>query len=242
MATLAPSSTIYVYGLPSLTIGGAATELWHTLKLWRALGLPVAVFPHPAADAEQCDRLRSIGCELVDIGIPDRSIVVGFCNSIFRRDAADLAHRDCRLVYVPCMTWQGPDERTLPRFIDRYVFQSNYQQSKLLSKLHRQGFDPANCRLIRGAFDATEFPYKPLWHNEGEPFVIGRLSRAYGQPGNVPALDKFPADLWKQYQRIPHAGQQLHRPAGRALPGNFIGPVMAPAPLRLPRQRVHVLG
>lgn len=204
------SRPIYVYGMPG-PVGGACTELWHTIKLWRSLGIEVAVVATSEPDPAWTRRVEGIGCcvHRCRLASPwtfpsDGSIVVGFCNAAFRFDAPALRQRGCRLVYVPCMCFPWPDEWKGALF-DRYVFQSEYQRSKLLPRLRHLGFNDCLYRLIRGAFDISEFPFKPWPHVRGEPFVVGRLSRAYGQPGNVPALDKFPRDLWEQYARIPHA-------------------------------------
>lgn len=193
MASLAP---IYVYGLPG-DIGGAATELWHTLKLWRSLDLDIILYPTAPVDPAWLDTVKAIGCG-VSTAIAGGSTVVGFCNADFRHDTEALRSIGCRTINVPCMNWLSPRECNSV-LSDRYVFQSNYQLCEILPKLQLFGFKCEHARLIRGAFDPTEFPFNPLPHNPGEPFIIGRLSRAECCKTKCPAYDKYPKDLWAQY-------------------------------------------
>ena len=200
---MATRPRVHVYGFPG-DVGGANTELWHTLKLWRSLAVPVTLYPIHSPPAVWLGRVKAIGCEVDDVGSPPpHSIVVGFCNSGFRKDSENLRRSGCQRIGVPCMIFPEPEER--PRLIyDRYVFQSEYQRSKWLRRLTRLGLPEKHALLIRGAFDVASFPFQPLPHAWGEPFIVGRLSRAYGEPGHQPALDKFPRDLWQQYEAIPH--------------------------------------
>lgn len=191
---------IYVYGYPG-DVGGANTELWHTVKLWRSAGWPVRLFPAGDAASEWRRRLNGIGAETVD-AIPAGSLVVGFCNVAFRREAIRLRRfLGCRLVNLPCMAWL-PAEESRELLFDRYVFQSAYQYKIWMMRLVALGLPTGHAAIIHGAFDATELLCEPKPHWPNEPFAIGRLSRAYGQPGNHPALDKFPADYWGQCQTI----------------------------------------
>jgi hypothetical protein len=79
---------------------------------------------------------------------------------------------------------------------DRYVFQSRYQQKMLEPELQRYGYTPDRGVVIRGAFLVDEFAFRPRPHAAGEPFVIGRISRA------DPA--KYTADTWSVYRNVDH--------------------------------------
>jgi glycosyltransferase involved in cell wall biosynthesis len=194
----AQARTIHVYGYPS-AIGGASTELWHTVRTWRRAGLDVSLFTPGPTDPLWRVRLIQIGAKTV-AEIPDGALVVGFCNCAFRTDAPDLRARGCKLIYVPCMNWHWPDERIAPCFLfDHYVYQSLYQYHKLFRNRISRGLDSSAGTVIHGAFCADEFPFRPRPHKPGEPFVIGRLSRCVGMPLMQPAFEKYPADLWKQY-------------------------------------------
>ncbi|NLX97376.1 MAG: glycosyltransferase [Rhodopirellula sp.] len=192
---------IFVAGLPG-DLGGANTECWHTIRLWRRAGLDVNVLPTWTPDEHWVNRLRSVGCRVVSAR-PDRladvpglpgAVTVSFCNSRFLRHAEEFRRLGCRIVWVNCMNWLFAEERLHYRRhgpFDAYVFQSRYQQSQLLPQLRRYGVRPQQCRLIRGAFCADDFPFLPRPHTPGTPLVIGRISRS--------APDKFAADTWSVY-------------------------------------------
>lgn len=192
---------IFVVGLPG-DLGGANTECWHTIRLWRRAGLDVNVLPTWTPDEHWVNRLRSVGCRVVSAR-PDRladvpglpgAVTVSFCNSRFLHHAEEFRRLGCRIVWVNCMNWLFAEERLHYRRhgpFDAYVFQSRYQQSQLLPQLRRYGVRPQQCRLIRGAFCADDFPFLPRLHTPGTPLVIGRISRS--------APDKFAADTWSVY-------------------------------------------
>lgn len=218
---------VFVAGYPS-SLGGANTELWHTLKLWRSGGIDVTCLAlKDPPEQEWVDRVAGIGCKSF-IGPMDEldqirtlhgkqchwlrgSTVVAFCNWWFLKAICRFVRLGCRIVWVPCMTWQFPDERLWTRVcgqMDAYVFQSTYQAAQMSPliefdcKNNDHPFEPERFHQIRGAFDTAEFPFRPKPIVEAEPFVIGRLSRSLGRPGNVPAVEKYPADLWAQYGAI----------------------------------------
>jgi hypothetical protein len=195
---------IFVAGYPG-SLGGANTECWHTVRLWRQLGLEVRLIPTWSAGESWQRRLEQIGCTTI-LCRPDQlqevphlrgGTVVSFCNSQFLRQAAAFRRLDCRIVWLNCMTWLFPEERRHYRShgpFDRYVFQSRYQQQELQPQLARFGVRPEQCHLIRGAFCLDEFPFRPLAHAPGTPLVLGRLSR--------PAADKYARHTWELYGRI----------------------------------------
>jgi hypothetical protein len=195
---------VFVIGYPG-GLGGANTECWHTLRLWRRFGLEVTLIPTWTADAVWRDRTDRLGCRTVTASpetlgaVPGLkgAVAVSFCNTHFLRHAGRFHDLGCRIVWVNCMTWLFPDERRHYRRhgpLDRYVFQSDYQEAELLPQLARFGVAPEQCRRIRGAFCWDEFPFAPRPHEAATPLVIGRLSRA--------AADKYAADTWSTYARI----------------------------------------
>jgi hypothetical protein len=197
---------VFVIGLPG-DVGGANTECWHTVRLWRQFGLGVSVIPTWETNEKWSARLEAAGCRVVPTS-PHRlpavpgvagSLVVSFCNSRFLRHADVLRDLGCRIVWVNCMTWLFAEERKHYRRrgpFDAYVFQSRCQQAELQPQLGRYGVRPEQCHRIRGAFDCNDFPFCPLPHKPHEPLVIGRISRA--------APDKFAADTWSVYGRARH--------------------------------------
>ena len=201
-----PLGHVFVVGYPG-DVGGANTECWHTVRLWRQFGLGVTLIPTWRPAEKWKARLDRIGCNTVrtrpdDLenvpGLPG-SVVVSFCNSKFLRHAGRFRDLDCRVVWLGCMTWLFADEKRHYRrrgTFDRYVFQSDYQRREVQPQLAKFGVKPRQCHLIRGAFFCDEFPFRPLRHASEEAFVIGRLSRA--------ASDKYSRDTWSIYSRIPH--------------------------------------
>ncbi len=198
--------TVFVIGYPG-NVGGANTECWHTIKLWRLWGMDVTLVPTWKADDAWRARLDGIGCRTV-VSNPDDlenvpglrdAVVVSFCNSHFLRFAHRFRDLGCRIVWVGCMTWLFAEERKHYRRhgpFDRYVFQSSYQQDKLQPQLVKFGVAPEQCCRIRGAFDSETALFEPLWHCPKKSFVIGRISRA--------AEDKYSSNTWSIYGRIPH--------------------------------------
>jgi hypothetical protein len=194
-----------VYGAPG-HIGGADTELWHTLLVWLAHGVRPEIIVHrPPADtwqsrlAEHQIPVHVCGhfCDLVDVAGLAGSIVVAFCNPTFCDAAPFLRALGCRLVWVNCMTWPFPGELSLSDLggpFDAYVFQSRFQRAILYRCLARYGVRREQCFLIRGAFDVTQFPFRPRSRAADDDFVMGRLAR--------PDLDKWHPDLWTIYTGI----------------------------------------
>ena len=197
---------VFVCGYPS-DVGGANTELWHTVKLWRKSGLAVTLIPTWKAEQKWQTRLRAIGCRTVQSN-PDNlhtvaglagSVVASMCNTKFLDAAERFRQLGCKIVWVGCMNWLFPGERLHYRKcgpFERYVFQSRHQHDQVVPQLRRFGYEDARGRIVRGAFAAEEFPFRPLVHRPGEIFTIGRISR--------PAADKFSPRTWDVYGRIPH--------------------------------------
>ena len=197
---------LFVIGYPG-DVGGANTECWHAVKLWREFGVEVTLVPTWKSTPKWRDRLTGIGCRTIQVE-PGRldevpglhgATVVSFCNSHFLRNANRFRSLGCKIVWVGCMNWLFAEERKHYRRhgpFDRYVFQSEYQKSELMPRLAKFGVKPDRCHLIRGAFAWNEYPFRPLTHAPGEPFVVGRISRA--------AKDKFSGETWEIYRRIGH--------------------------------------
>jgi len=197
---------LFVAGYPG-DMGGANTECWHTVALWRRFGAEVLFLPAAAPDPAWRERLERIGCRTIELPWDDlRGVnglaggtVVSFCNRTFLRDAGRFRDLGCRIVWVGCMNWLFPEERTHYQRcgpFDAYVFQSRFQQTELLGQLEKFGVRAAQCHLIRGALVWDAIGFRPLPHRRGTPLVVGRISRA--------AADKFSANTWPIYRRIPY--------------------------------------
>lgn len=202
----ASASEVFVCGYPS-DVGGANTELWHTVKLWRQHGLGVTLIPTWKADRAWQARLDEIGCRTVESNPDDLQnvpglagqVVVSMCNTKFLAAAERFRELGCKIVWVGCMNWLFPRERLHYRqcgVFDRHVFQSRFQQDQLVGQLRRFGYEDRLGSVIRGALAVEEFPFHPLAHDRGGIFTIGRISRA--------AADKFSPRTWQIYGKVPH--------------------------------------
>ena len=128
---------IFVFGYPA-DVGGANTELWHTVKLWRGMGRAVTLIPAGRTDARWRRRLEAIGCRTVACppgglermpGLPG-SLVAAMCNVQFLDAAEVFQQLHCRTVWFGCMNWLSPAERLCYRrhgLFDHHIFQSRYQ-------------------------------------------------------------------------------------------------------------------
>lgn len=202
-----PDFPLFVLGYPG-NYGGACTELWHVLKLWRSRGVEVHLIPTwGAADPQQRKRCDSIGCithqanpnrdELAAIDGLAGGVVVSFCNRAFLAELQYFCKMRCRIVWIGCMNWLFEQEKRLyPLFgvFDAYAFQSRFQLETLSPQLELYGADPKTFFRIPGAFDPDEFGYEPLKHRPGEPFVAGRVSRA--------SHEKFSTNTWPILGRV----------------------------------------
>ena len=197
---------LWVCGYPG-DVGGANTELWHTVKLWRCIGWNVTLIPTWKADPRWMARLDEIGCrtqpsnpdELPNVPGLAGGLVVSMCNTKFLAVADRFRDLGCKIIWLGCMNWLFPKERLHYRqcgVFDRYLFQSRHQHDQLVPQLRRFGYEDEQGSSIRGAFDVEEFSYRPLAHRPGEVFTIGRISRA--------AADKYSPRTWEIYARVPH--------------------------------------
>jgi glycosyltransferase involved in cell wall biosynthesis len=199
--------TLFILGYPG-GMGGANTECWHTVKLWRQAGWDVHLIPTWGRDERWRGRLDAIGAVTHHVPAADLekvprlagSVVVAMCNGNLWGVYGRLRKLGCRVVWVNCMTFMFPDERRAAQEhgpADAYVFQSQFQRSMLEPELARIGYRPEQGHLIRGAFDLGEFPFCPRQHRPNTEFVIGRLAR--------PDLDKWSSNTWPIYASVPYA-------------------------------------
>jgi len=178
---------IYLIGYPG-DIGGACTEAWHTIRLWRQFGAEVHLVPTWGASPAWRARCDAIGCvthetsaaavHRVD-GLPG-STCVSMCNANFLAVADRLRAVGCRIAWVNCMTWLFPAETKIYRrggAFEAYVFQSEFQRGLIEPALVKYGYTADRGHLIRGAFDAAAWQFAPRPHASGEPYVVGRMAR-----------------------------------------------------------------
>lgn len=201
---------IFLAGYPG-EMGGANTEAWHTIKLWRQFGIDVHLIPTWGRDAKWQAKLDAIGCtthhvtpaQLATIKGLAGSPVVSMCNSAFLAEAHRFRELGCPIVWVNCMTFLfSQEEEFFYRHgpADAMVYQSEFQRGQIEPHLAKLGYDPTTGFLIRGAFTLDDFSFAPLPHSPGEPFWIGRVSR--------PDIDKWSSNTWPIYERIQYANKR----------------------------------
>lgn len=201
---------VFLIGYPG-EMGGACTEAWHTIKLWRRFGVDVHLIPTWGCDQRWRTRVDELGCTTHTVRPEDLEKVpglagspaVGMCNIEFIAHAHRLRAIGCPIVWVNCMTFLFEHEK---RFFaehgpaDAMVYQSQFQRGELESQLDPSRYDPATGHLIRGAFDLDEWGFRPRSHARGEIFVVGRVAR--------PDLDKWSSNTWPIYERIQYANKR----------------------------------
>ena len=195
---------VFVIGYPG-EMGGANTECWHTIKLWRKMGIEVHLVPTWNYDPVWKEKLDSLGC-VTHVSRPEKlgeipdlagGITVGFCNSEYIMLGPILRELKCKMVWVNCMTFMFDYER---RFFedfgpaDAMVYQSEFQRNEIEPQLEKCGYTPTTGHLIRGAFDYDDWEYQPQPHESGKPFVLGRAAR--------PDEDKWSSNTWKIYGAV----------------------------------------
>lgn len=201
---------VFLIGYPG-DLGGANTEAWHTVKLWRRFDLDVHLIPTWGNDERWRKRLDQLGCtthavnpeELEQIPGLAGSPVVGMCNEEFILQAPRLRKLGCPIVWCNCMTFLFEHEKQFfAEFgpADAMVYQSQFQRAELEPQLAPYGYRPQTGHLIHGAFDLDEWEFCPRVHSRGEPFVIGRAAR--------PDTDKWSSSTWMIYDRIQYASKR----------------------------------
>ena len=210
---------VYLIGYPG-DLGGACTEAWHTVQLWKRAGLDVRLIPTWGCDPRWRARLDALGFVTHEVaagdleGVPGLagSPVVGFCNGEFIAHAPRFRALGCPIVWANCMTFLFPHERTFfagHGHADAMMYQSQFQRDELEPQLAAltaaptgggAAGPPGNGHLIRGAFDVAGWDFAPLPHAAGEPFLVGRLAR--------PDVDKWSSNTWRIYERVQYRGRR----------------------------------
>ena len=201
---------VFLAGYPG-EMGGANTETWHTVKLWRRAGLDVHLIPTWGFDDRWRARLDALGCvthptrpdDLERVPGLAGSPVVAFCNGEFLTHAHRFRALGCPLVWANCMTFLFDHEKKA--FADHgpadaFVFQSDFQRRQLEPQLAPLGYDKATGHRIRGAFDLDGWEFRPRPHGQHEPFVVGRVAR--------PDADKWSSNTWRIYDRVAYRHRQ----------------------------------
>ena len=199
---------VFYVGAPG-GMGGANTEMGHTIRIWRKQGIEVGVIPTWNIDDQTRSSLEQIGCEVHNIqqiakieSVPGLagSPVMSMCNQHFFAIYGQLKAMGCKTVWSNAMTFMFDHE--MKGFNQHgccaaHHFQSEFQRAELEPILTSYGYKPEQGHLIRGAFDFQSVPFAPREHAAGKDFVVGRLSR--------PDLDKWSSNHWPILWKVPYA-------------------------------------
>lgn len=176
-------------GFPG-SVGGAGTEAFETMRMFRSRGLDVHCFPTWAApDPQRRSEVEAMGVTVHTLKPPqvagllrelNRPPVLAFCNK-----NAFSAYGQTRgvspFIWINCMTFLQAEERVAWKkhgVPEAFVFQSEYQRQTLENILKRYGYTDSLGHSIRGAFWWPDWEFSPLPHDVGKPFVVGRIARA----------------------------------------------------------------
>ena len=196
---------VFVLGCPSPGhVGGANGEMLGAVSLWLKYGLDVGVIPTwNSPGPEIIKQLEGMGCSfhlpgprlLHTVEGFAGSTVVSFCNENAFMAKRQLAKMNCRFIVAPLMCYlrQGMVSALKEHLISDFIFQSEYQKSVLLPQAQQYGLD--RFHLVRGYIDWEKIKFAPRSHAAGEPFVIGRASRA--------RASKWSQHWWKMYEEVP---------------------------------------
>lgn len=195
---------VFFIGYPG-EMGGACTEAWHTIKLWRRFGMEVHLIPTWGNAGPWQGKLDALGC-ITHFAQPDQleqvsglagSPVASMCNGEFLLHAHRFRAMGCPIIWVNCMTFLFDQEKRFfaeHGLFEAMVYQSDFQRSQLEPQLAQLGYDPATGHMIRGAFDCGDWTFAPRPHSPGDVFVVGRVAR--------PDPDKWSSNTWPIYERI----------------------------------------
>lgn len=201
---------IWIAGAPSF-VGGADTELYHQIILWRKNNVDVHIVPNQPDSMvpAMAEKMKSIGC-FVDEYKPNvfaNKVVVSYCNGPALARLPEMSEfRPRAFIWFNCMTWPfDPEVAGIKNgWITHLGFVSEYQKNYLIGEWSKKL--PEMC--VNGAvrFGENGFPklfnYSPyldiaefdVLTKSDEYFGIGRISRA--DPG------KFSSDCWRIFDRV----------------------------------------
>ena len=201
---------IWIAGAPSF-VGGADTELYHQIILWRKNNIDVHIVPNKPDSIlpSMVDLSHNIGC-IIETYSPELfadKVVVSYCNGpALERLPEIIKFKPRAFIWFNCMTWTFDPEITAIKngWITHLGFVSKYQRDYLVNEYSKQL--PDMCVDGSVEFGIKGFPkllsYSPyldiskfeVFNKTNEYFGIGRVSRA--DPG------KYSSDCWRIFDRV----------------------------------------
>ena len=244
---------LFIIGYPS-EIGGANTELWHTVKLWRRFGLGVTLLPTwqadrgvagPAGCASAAARSFAGADALDDVPGLAGSVVVSFCNTKFlavaeRIGPARLPH-DLGGLHELALSPGAAALSALRPVRPARLPEPLPARSACWRSFAATDSSEQQGRIIRGAIDAGEIPLPAAAARGGR--AVRRRPHQPRRSGQVlaDALEDVWADSASGAGRGCWAGSETSRPApGPPPPWAECLPGRGPAGRRVPRT-LHAL-
>lgn len=195
---------VFLFGYPG-DYGGACTEVWHVVRLWKSIGIDFALIPTWSPCEKWLAECNRLGIETI-VSSPEslhtvdgleNGIAVSFCNDRYLAVFGQLKEMGCKNVWANCMTFLFEKEKEvfasfgLP---DAFIWQSLFQKAEIEPQLTGFGYKPSMSFLIRGALDKEAIPFRFKARRSSEPFVFGRMARA--------DQDKWSSNTWPIYSAV----------------------------------------
>jgi len=193
------SRKLFIVGHPGF-YGGASSELYHQIKLWKSSFPEIDLRIIPTGGNPRNEPLYE---EMISMGISyevpktynnitSEDAVINFCSSEFLDDLPKIAEMTKRVAWVNCMTWPFDKEKDLcsKGYISHYLYQRQGAMDSIVHRLKLRGM-VGETRLFKPYFDASLLEYSV---KNQDKTVIGRISRQ--------DADKFAANTLHIYEYI----------------------------------------
>jgi hypothetical protein len=217
---------VFYIGFPG-PMGGANTEMLHTIAVWRQAGINVTLIPTwGKGDGPVADKMRAIGCDIAPgitaatiANVPGiaGSIVHSMCNSHFFEVFGTLKELGCKTVWSSAMTFEFPETIAAYRAhgpADAYHFQSEFQRQEITATLAKLGITVTSDQWPVARSGTLTTDHRPLatlirgaFDFTDYPFCP--RPHAEGEDfwiGRLsrPDLDKWSSNLWPILSAVPY--------------------------------------
>lgn len=189
---------VFIIGQPG-TCGGASTELYDQIKIWKLIGLEIHIIP--TQDNYVCDDEDIIVHDKFDWKQINGNQCISFCNKQFLQNLEEIKKHSRKTIWVNCMTHEFRDEIRCQanNLIDLHLYQTYHGYERVSFKLKYIG-KSFNYRLFHPYFDPNGFDFVPLKNDE--QFCFGRISRA--------DILKYSKDQFEIYDKIDHPNKHCY--------------------------------
>ena len=180
-----------ICGAPS-SCGGADTELWHQIPIWKHLGIELHIVPSQSINssaAKFCSDnaiIHNVNAFEEIKGMP----VISFCNRVFLSNIEKIKQYSPFTLWVNCMTYPFPKEKAAHRkgLIDLHLYQTKHGRERITKQL--EPFNKVNSEMFIPYFYSDNFPYI----EDRSTSCLGRISRA--------DLNKYMGNTIEIFERV----------------------------------------